>query len=576
MDTILENKILDLTTQIKNVSTNITDNTEFLTKSFNKFINYIKPLQDNKTDEFNKKLNENILNLTKTVNENTKLTLKNQIETEKNKISNIKQSSLLFNPLGRLDEEISKLTFKTIGSISDSLGKVVGNMGGIKTLSNLSQSHLNILNYQQQARQITTPLDNNIKQQNDIKENNDNLKTITVVETKSYDRLDSIDKTLKDIKDILFVDDAEKELNKQKINKQQDETNVKKDIKEKKKEDETNGPQGSLLKNLIPGATGLGIGAAIAALGYELSKVTKLIEWSTKIPKIGVGIAKGVQLAEAGLSKITKPAATIGKAIASKIPKAAATFTKAAATAGKVVSKVAPVLDIGALAYGTYKGVTMTDEQKQAEIERLAKAQSTIGGAAWEATKTFFNTSQQGKNIMLAGRETGGLVGDIYDIGKKNYQVKQKTIETLLKAAAKYNIPEGEVKRIAQVVNNEERIKEIDNIIKVYNKPKDRLLDSIPSITADELEGVRKSPSIYIPQGQVNIPNRPIIIENKENNKEFIKMIDNRLMKYEDAITKSNLKLLEALEKLYNKEPINTSTYINQNKYPAFNSSAFS
>lgn len=577
MDNVLENNILNLTTQLKSISLNISNNTDFINKSFNKFINYIKPIQDVKENEFNKKLNDNIYNLTKTINENNKITLQRQLELEKNKVSNIKQSSFLFNPLGRLDEEISKLTFKTIGSISDSLGKVIGNIGGIKTIGNLSQSQLNIIKYQQQARQINNTItEDNEKQKIDIKENKDNLKTITVTEVKSYDRLDSIDKTLKDIKDILFEDDAENDLNKLKNKKQQDNIEDKKERQEKKKEDDNKGPGNTLLQNLIPGATGIGIGAAIAALGYEMSKINKLLEWSTKIPKIGTALAKGIQIAESGLSKITKPITAVGKVIATKIPKAASTFMKTASIAGKIVSKAAPVVDVGALAYGTYKGITMSDEQKQAEIERLAKAQSTIGGAAWEATKTFFNTSQQGKNIILAGRETGGLVGDIYKIGKGNYQVKQKTIETLLKAASRYNIPENEVKRISQIVNNDERIREIDNIIKIYNKPKDRLLDSIPSITVDELEGVKRNNyPINIPSTQVNIPIKPNLLDNKDNNKEFIKIIDNRLSRWEEISIKNNLKLIEILEKLYNKEVVNTSTYINQTKFPLYSSPAF-
>lgn len=583
----LENTITLLTKQIKNITTAVQENNDSVNNSINKLLKFISNTKLNEqTIDQSKNLNLNILNLVRTINDNTKTNLiqqkQNQIDQEKNRNFNIKQNSFLFNPVGRLDEEISKLTSKTISSISDSLGKVVGNFGGLKTLSNLSKSNLNYINLQQEKRQSiindSEQDTENAKQLLTIEENKDNLKSITVTETKSYEKLTNIEKTLKDIKDILDIDDAEKDLLKQKQTKNRQETDTKQYIAEKKQEDKEQGPNssGSLLSSLVSGIGGIVSGAAVTAIGYEMSKVTKLLEWGSKIPKIGTAIAKGTELAGAGLTKLAKPITAVGRVIASKMPVTAGVFGKSASAAGKVVSKVAPIIDVGMLGYGTYKGVTMSEEAKRAEIERLEKANSTIGGAAWETTKTFFDTAQQGKNIALATRETGGLAKDIFNVAESSASVDTNEINYIKKAGLLYNIPQVEIDKLIRMPSGNERTSQSYKVIQFYkNKKQSNKLDFSNPITHAQVEGNYNYQAPVLVPGDINIPLKPIpnLNEINKDNKELIKIIDNRLMRYEEATNKGNEKIIDALEKIYSKETVATNTYINQSNYPSFNSS---
>lgn len=588
VNTNLDNTINTLSKQIKTVTNTIQENNNSITTSIEKLLKHITNTKINEqTIDLSKNLNFNILNLAKTINENTKQSLtqlkQNQLDQEKLRSTNIKQNSFLFNPMGRLDEEITKLTAKTVGSISDTLGKVVGNFGGLKTISDLSKSQINTINLQKEKRQSIITGDSeqnteNVKQNQIVLENKDNLKTITVTETKSYDKLNEIDKTLKDIKDILDIDDAEKELLKQKQKTNKTEINDTEYRKEKKKEDKEQGDdkEGGLLNKLVSGIGGLAAGAAVAAAGYEMSKVAKLLEWGSKIPKVGGLIAKGTEVVGSGLSKLATPLTKAGEVLSKVAPKTVSVFGKAASTAGKVVTKVAPVVDVGMLGYGAYKGVTMSEEDKKKEIERLAEANSTIGGAAWESTKTFFDTVQQGKNIMLANRETYGLVGDVYSMAKGTASVDINEINYIKKAGKLYNIPQVEIDKLIRMPNGNERTALSSKVIMQYKDMYYNKLNKNNVVTSNTIEGSYDYSKPVLVPGDINIPLKPtptLKEINAESDKELLRVLEKKFDKQEETNIKNNQKIIEVLEKIYNKEPVVTSNYINQSNFPSFNNS---
>jgi len=213
------------------------------------------------------------------------------------------------------------------------------------------------------------------------------------------------------------------------------------------------------------GLTALALGLVQGVAGYEAAKVAKLWSFASKIPgmaklaapmktmmssKLAPIITGGREItaaAKTGLGGIAKLGgmgvkAALGAETGAKalgwgakglsMIKGAATskISSVLGTAGKVaggVAKVMPIIDVLGLAYGGYKGATMDDKSKQAEIERLRQANSTFSGGLWEATKTFFNPVQQGKNIALAAREGGGLVSDLYKNHMDGIAVMKKT-----------------------------------------------------------------------------------------------------------------------------------------------------
>ena len=239
------------------------------------------------------------------------------------------------------------------------------------------------------------------------------------------------------------------------------------DIDKKKKDVEVRGGGEAKVSSGM-GLTALALGLIRGIAGYEAAKVAQLWTYASKIPgmarlatpiknlmasKFGPAVAGGREIfgaAKTGIGGVARLGgmglkAVMGASGASRVIGMGANIAGKAGsilgTAGKIaggVAKVMPILDVLGLGYGAYKGATMDEASKQAEIDRLREAQSTVSGALWEATKTFFNPVQQGKNIAIAAREGGGLISQLFknhadsvNNMKKTTALKERQIQHL-------------------------------------------------------------------------------------------------------------------------------------------------
>jgi hypothetical protein len=179
-----------------------------------------------------------------------------------------------------------------------------------------------------------------------------------------------------------------------------------------------------------------------------------------------------------GKMKKAATAATAAKTAVKAAPaaKVASTFTKAPFKTGikagaKIGRALGPAADIAMLGYGAYEGATMDEDAKKAEIERLRKANSTVGGAAWESTKTFFNPMQQGKNLAVAARETVGIGTDVSAMMKNKASAKamgSKVLERDLQQLSQVGASERELQDVIDTEDEQLRFKMIRTLKTKY------------------------------------------------------------------------------------------------------------